>query len=604
MRKSDLAAAAGALAAYVLIRGPLALWGPFVLPFETAFQEAIALHHLDHGMMANRLLPVVAVLDGTKFFHTAHPPLLHLLYALLYKALGVHEWVTRFFSLLLWAGSALLWRSTLGEVKRGWLVPALAFGLPIPFLLSSTTNYEPLSVFMVSLLGWLALRREAGLYALLPVLTLGMLVDWPVYLAVPALLVIRRRDASMRRTLLLLLGWEAVFFALLISYQRLAGGEAALFWHAPERADPRALLSPGVWQEAGSHLVGVMGAPALIVCAACLAAHLFRRGPFSRDERARRRAVNFYLVFAALLFALAPGLVSRHFVHLLYLAPLFVMALFTAVSRASLARTAIIALLALFLGRDLILAEHRNPSYYAMAEPSAWWNRGATPGNAMASSAIGAWYFYRGLECAHPVSAALSEWILNHEPDIVHIDRRHSEVAGLSSYADERPGYKLLFALPGERVYVKERVFPQGWEPVSAEKSGPSSPASLFVMTEANQAAYALKQPPGKYGSVYGFELPRTAGLLVTRPEIIHTFPGARTDGVTFMALKRYDGGVGLMYAKHETDAQKMKGPGVPMPVEGAREAVLATLPGPLGDPAFDDAYWLDPVVIKAEGKP
>src|SRR4030042_3500518 len=93
-----------AIAAFLAVRWPN-LRAPFVNLLDTGFQEAIALHHLDGRVLENRLLPVISEVDGEKIFHTAHPPLLHLLHAGLYGIFGVHEWVSRLAALALYLAS-------------------------------------------------------------------------------------------------------------------------------------------------------------------------------------------------------------------------------------------------------------------------------------------------------------------------------------------------------------------------------------------------------------------------------------------------------------------------------------------------------------------
>ena len=103
MRRYEWAVLLAALAAYLGLRGP-DLMGPLILPFETGFQEAIALHHLDQGIATNRFLPVISRFDGRNYFHSAHPPLLHIIYASIYRVIGVRDWAARGMSLILLTG--------------------------------------------------------------------------------------------------------------------------------------------------------------------------------------------------------------------------------------------------------------------------------------------------------------------------------------------------------------------------------------------------------------------------------------------------------------------------------------------------------------------
>ncbi len=601
------------LAGFVAARGS-ALLGPFVLPLETAFQEAIALHHLENGFAANRFLPVMATIEGTEFFHTAHPPLLHVLYALLYKALGVHEWVTRGFSLLLYFSSVLLWRRMLGkDAAHAWMVFILAFALPLPFLLAVTTNYEPLSMFMVSLLGWLVLVRGARARVLAPVLSAGMLVDWPVYLGVPALLIVKWRDRPLRRRLAWLLAYEAVFLAALLSYQALVAGEAAVFSHAPERANPAALLDAGTWTELFSHMVELSGAPLLIVFAGAVAAWLagtaFRRKAWRDDrERAGRESISYFAVLGLVLFLAAPRLVSRHYVHLMYFVPLMVLCIHYAVSRMANPVIALLALVALSCPRDYVSAMQRNPAYYAMAMELDRKDAGIE--NAFVSSAVGTWRYYAGIECVHPVSKAALEWVMGHKPELLHLEWRHGEVMPfLALVHEDRKDYNLVFSIPGEGVYARgdpstgrcARVH------VPCAQGHWERPCSVFTASPERAGGpgerryvYAIRHHPGSKGTALIKELSIKNGSISVRPAIIHPLPFTRSDGVTFQAMAVYDKkkATRLLYTRFLQDRTGV--PAAEAPLKQAREIKLMTQPGPRMDHSFDDAYWLRPCIRSA----
>ncbi len=620
------------LAAFVVTRGE-ALFSAFVLPFETAFQEAIALHHLENGIIANRLLPVVAELAGEKFYHTAHPPLLHILYALLYKVFGVHEAVTRVFSLLLFFGSLLLWRSLAGdESRRGEAIIMLAFALPVSFLLCTTTNYEPLSIFAISLLAWLVLQREAGVRLLLPVLALGLLVDWPVYLAVPALLIVKWRETLMRRRLLFAFAFEVVFFFLLQAYQYMVAGEAAVFSHAETRANPLGLFSASLWSELGGHLTGVLGGPATLIVAvsflwsiALLVRQIFFKNNPDKNDKVRcpskpvQEAFAFFLVFSVLLLLCAFQLVCRHYVYLLYFVPLSVFSIYLALTSRGLQVTALVAVLLVFAGRDAVIAEDRDPKYYGMA------TSGFLPPieTAFSTSAVGTWKFYAGVETAHPLSTAMDGYILDHRPELVHLDLKSGEVSRYREIVEGISGeYVELFTVPGERVYLRKDVYEKSplladCEYLKREKGSGTNyrqPVSVFVMPDkdglfddtlgTDRPAYALRQHPGPQGSLVSFSFSDRYEYLSLQPAIIHSFPFAKSDGADFMALVSYnkekEGNTGrrrLLYFRHLRRNEKAAGPVTTSLPKAPDRLYLMTAPGPRMSVAFDDAYWLGPRV-------
>ncbi len=633
MRRTEWAAAGLALALYLLARGPGELAGPFVLPFETAFQEAIAIHHLDEpGIAGNGFLSVLARLDGRAYHHTAHPPLLQIFYALAYKTAGGaegKEWISRAVSIILIFASALLWRALMGKDRReGWAVVPLALFAPVVFILGATTNYEPLSIFFISLLAWLALERRAGLPALLSVLPIGLFVDWPVYLAVPALLALRWRESGTRKHLLILLGVAAVVFTFIQAWQITVAGEAAFFGHAPERANPLGLLSPATWTELFGHYFEIMGTPAgvlgLVGIAACVgpAVRALKAGEHSGKDGADGVAA-FFLVFAVLLTVSAPGLLSRHYVHLLYLAPAMVLGLHRLAVGKSAPRLALLAALVLFAGRDIVLAEQRNPAYHAMAERV----EGAGIEEAFASSAVGVWRFYAGIETGHPVSAAMSEWIEDARPGLLHLDLKHREVASFIYPADPEArgrSYRRVWRIPGEAVFVKRgfsEKLPRYLDPPEGLDGGPG--ATNFVMSsalppcrpgaassrECSDIYYAVSQHPGADGSMISAAGDGESGAVRLLPGVIHPLPWTSSDGVTFTALTGYHDEEGrrrtrLGYCRFVADSGRpVSSPAAAGVVEAGpgETLVLVTLPGPWNNPAFDDAYWLEPEIVGPE---
>ena len=237
---------------------------PFVGEFEGAFQEMIALHHLESGPAANHFLPVIAVVNGEKFYHTAHPPLLHLIYYLLYRIFGVHEWGTRAFCLALLFGSIFLMGRLMEERKRVffWL---LALFMPLSFRLGFITNYEPITIFAIGLFLFCFTRPRKNFIILFSCVLLIALSDWPAYLAIPALLVMNIRKPQERKWLMGLFAVEVILFAGLLLYMKSIAGEVALFAHSETRSNPLFLFQLGTYKEFFEHLKWILGSPSLIL---------------------------------------------------------------------------------------------------------------------------------------------------------------------------------------------------------------------------------------------------------------------------------------------------------------------------------------------------
>lgn len=633
------------LAAYLAARGP-DLLGPFIFPFENAFQEAIAQHHLPNHFLNDRFLPVIARFDGQNFYHTAHPPLLHLIYAVLYLGLGVHEYVTRGFALICFLGSFVIWRAMLGqETENGWAIFPLAFFLPVPFILLTTTNYEPLSIFMVSLIAWLVLFRNAGLKSLLPIITLGMLVDWPVYLAVPALLIMKWREPGKRRMLMVLLAYEALFFFALQAYQYSVAGEAAFFSHATTRMSPLALFALATWRELFSHYLELTGIPMTIITTAILLAWLsiyFKTKTLKGGQTflsghnfsSLHTATTFFSLFLILLLLSAPQLVARHYVYLLYFTPLLALAALSALSRAASPKLALIALLLLFAPRDFILSLDRNPSYHEMALWAKKLNAYHHIKSVFASSAVGAWYYYGNIETAYPVSEAMSLWLGKNKTVIVHLDVKHPEVLSfVQMINEENSAYSLAISIPGERVFIKKYLAPANYELLLVEnQSGdfrkpesvfiskvgklreqgiaPSPPPTIGVQQlVSGLPEYALRQHPGEQGSALILPLRsgiRPFNIFYAAPAIIRSLPFGHTDGINFLILAKENIPKGrsanrLFYSRFLTPAEIAPNRQIePFSLHFDESLTLVTLPGPLMNDSFDDAYWLWPGWVKA----
>lgn len=634
--------------AYVLARGPVALVGPFILPFENAFQESIALHHLGH-LWDNRFLPVLARIDGQNFWHTAHPPLLHLFYAGLYSIFGTAEWVTRAAALGLYLASIVLWRRTGADADQpGWPLYPLALFLPVPFLLATTTNYEPLSIFFVSLIFYLSeregmcerlqSRKDAGLEAcgtkpggppigesarpwvggeatgfrnswpIIIALIPGLLVDWPVYLAVPALLLRHWRERPRRNLFLKLIAFEFVFLAALLGYMHWVAGEVALFGHAPQRANPVGLFSPALWRELGSHWMELSGVAVTIVAAVAVMAGIVRSVCGKNLDGPQRPASAFELfaLFTVLLVLAAPQLVSRHHVYLLYFAPPVALALKELVLRVEQKKLAVLALVILFAAPNYIARYQRNPAYWAMAERVK--DKGIK--TAFASAAIGAWYYYAGIETVFPMSVQAARWIHRDKPPLLHLDIKNLEVLTFSGFIDQRYLHFKLYDLPGEEVSVERRRYPRQFTYLTFSIGDqPSKNSDWNFILDDQKPKYGFYQHP--LGSTQRVRFLRDHSLsdrkgLSFEPRIIHSLPRVKSDGVQFSVLEsphpssRRSGELSLNYSRFVPD--NISARRVSILTRDEQQIWMTTLPGPKNDSSFDDAWWLEPIWVPVDG--
>ena len=179
---------------------------PYMLAYETGFQEMIARHHLQPGLSETHGISTITFLDPDPNYNPTHPPLLQLILAFLYWVFGDSEQTSRIvplasFILSFWG----LWRLTHGKISAdGRLAVVMAYAFaPLFFFSGRVVNFEPPVVACVI---WTAVLVEElnhsfrwswfiglGLLAVA-----GTLLDWPYPLFVGCLFVFAwfRRDVS------------------------------------------------------------------------------------------------------------------------------------------------------------------------------------------------------------------------------------------------------------------------------------------------------------------------------------------------------------------------------------------------------------------------
>jgi hypothetical protein len=574
---------------------------PWVNLLETGFQEAIALHHMGGKVLSNHFLPVIAEMDGVKYFHTAHPPLLHLIYAGLYSIAGVHEWVSRIFSMILYLATVGLWyRYLLGERRSPFFFFPLALFFPVAFALCRTTNYEPLSLFLITLIAsaFFQYQRKRNLrrLALLVLsLTLAMLSDWPAYLAVPALIILNIRKPLERRVLFTLLLYEAMFLAALLIYQKTFAGEAAFFGHAIVRSDPRALLRLETYQLIAAHLSGLAGFWVLILFS------IFILGwgrEWLRSRTSPLPGLNFFLVFAILLFLSAPQLVAKHYVHLFYLAPAMIFLSYSAIRNSAQPAVLLIASLILFLPTCYKHIHSQNYRYYHASQALA----GHLPiRSAFFSPAIGTFHYYNGVETLHPVGRIAEKAFFEKSFDLVVLERKNPEVARLvEGFSDRADQYRKAIVYPDEVYYLKNRIpFSRPYLAASMEWPRVFSrwwQARPAAVSRGGEACYAIYQAPGP-GKISRIKAEVPGGRrglefsLSVQHELPLPFSG---DGASFMVIAEQGDRATLNFFRYVPDSSSAGEFRINLNFRGPSALYLITEAGPRANYNFDDAYWLE----------
>lgn len=572
---------------------------PFVGEFEAGFQEMIAVHHLRSGVVNNHFLPVIAEVNDEKFYHTAHPPLLHIIYYALYRIFGVHEWVSRGFCLFLMFGSIFLLSQMVSREKRTifWLI-ALFF--PISFRLGLITNYEPLSIFSICLFLFCFEKARQVLFRkwILPLLLSVLLIalsDWPGYLAIPALFLIYFREPAERKWLAGLFVIEMILFLALILYMRSIAGEVALFAHSWTRSNPVYLFNSGTYMEFFEHLKWIAGKPALVLILLAALKLILGRG------QKLGFVISFWIIFLILLWVSASNLVSRHFVYLNYLFPLLALVLTETVSRLNHQNLATIIILLSFVFPDYLGLKTKDARYYYLANSLKSRMVSAQDSVCFSSSAIGILYFYDRIETVIPVSKKATQSLAKNNFPCFIIDMESREVKELAEViSTER--YSIFLEFPGLKVFLREDLS-AGSKYLATELDQDNLKEWWMPKAEAlyidGNVYYGLKQPPGP-AKISRLDFHISSGNLCFQPAIYTTSFSNKSDGVNFMVIALGQGQSQLSYARFLRDktaeAQKIE-------VKDFSQISLITDSGPKANFSYDDAYWLEARVGECGGK-
>ena len=595
MRARDEILLALGIVLFLSLKIPL-LFPPFIGEFEPAFQEMIALHHLENGMVANRFLSVIAEIDGEKFYHTAHPPLLHIIYASLYKIFGVKEAVSRICSLVLFLFSIFLFSRLIAREKRAVFI-VLSLFFPAGFRLALTTNYELLSLFSISLFLFLYFRseeKESG--RINPVLyfsfLLGLLSDWTFYLLIPSLIILRWKKKKSRGRLFWFLFFELSFFVILVLYQFLITGESSVLFHSRTRSNPLYLFTFSTYQEFYHHLTGIIGLPCLILLIISWGKILGER---VRKKLKPEPLLWLWLIYLVLLWLTAGQLVSRHYVYLLYLFPFFALSLSEMIFLLRFQRLGLVLILMSFFLPDYLGIIHKDARSYYLAEKIKNLTGVKT---CFSSSALGSLYFYDKIETVVPVSKKTAQALSKIDFDLLVFDRKSPEVKELEkALAQKEERYTLLYKFPDLAIYLKKSLKPD-FEYLALELGEISGkwwePVPEVIWTD-NQAYYGIKQPSGA-GGISRLKFKCRGEGLSFLPALGNFYLNQKSDGVEFIILGYSEQGKALAYYRF---LKTGLGAGQMISIQEYNFLDLIISSGPRGDYAWDDAFWLETKFLK-----
>jgi len=409
---------------------------PFVRPFDTAFQEALALSHLEYGLGVTRGIAGFGLFNGQFLYHAAHPPLLQLIYAGLYALFGVGEWVSRAFCALMALGTALcLWAAMIktGTRKAAFWAALFFAAMTLSVEMGRTTNYEPGALFFISLflLGYTMRANRRGIALMTAAVFIGGFFEWTVYLALPAVAVATFIEEKTFRSLKFLVAPSvaaAVALVAVFSWQKAVVGVIPVVSHASTRSDPRAIFDIAAWLEAISYPLRGVGLGWLVV-----AFGIYRIRTIYRNAPRATGLLIAYLATPVFFFLLAPQLVLTHPLASLYIvAPVAMLLGISAEGKKPKIMFALLGLLLVYyLANDALIIRNRAPFFYNLSRVVA--DRiGADPARkAYDSTAIGYLRYYHNVETFHAVGAnepPVEEFIDNKDVCVFIQDAANPEV--------------------------------------------------------------------------------------------------------------------------------------------------------------------------------
>ena len=437
----------------------------FIRPFDSAFQESLALAHLKYGLSVTYGISGFGIYDGSFLFHASHPPLLQLIYAALYAIFGVHEWVSRSFCTLAAVGTALcIWASlNIAGARKASFPAALFFALaPLSVEIGRTTNYEPGALLFISLfaLGYTLRAKRSGIALMTVSALVGGFFEWTVYLVLPAsVAACFIEERSLKKVKFIIAPAMAAALALgtVLLWQYWAVGSIPMLGHAHIRSDPRALLDLGVFNGHLMYPLKSIGPGWIIV-----AAGLFFLIPVYRKTPGAAGLLAIF-VFTPLLFIItAPQLVLTHRLSSLYVVPAVCMLISLPAEKIKprIMLTAAVALLSYYSVVDARLVGQRAPFFRDLASYASQRIEGDEC-RTFDSAAVGYTRYYHGMETFHAVGAneppvdvfAQDERICAFLLDVEHPEVKYVKEA--VAREKDRGGLRMAAKLHGTELWLR-----------------------------------------------------------------------------------------------------------------------------------------------------
>ncbi len=614
----------------IIVLGAIAVrWSnlqePYHIGMDSAFQEALALSHLEYGLLKTHFVSVVGFLQDRPIYHLSHPPLLQIIYAAGYRLFGVQEVVARGLSLLALLGTLVLIYFSLTKVTD-WVVASFAAVfvafMPLSVAYSQTTFFGPLALFFVSLIYfaytfWVATQRRGFYLLMLTASVLGGLTEWTVYLMIPfivlAHLLTGPGPRGKRFKQMLPLGLTALLtIFLLLFYQYWLSGGVPLLTHSLRRSDLRYLLC--------GELYGRLLFSLLRLSPICLPLSLVGIGVFVTQRSSRRLSLSLlsFLGLPALYLLLAPQLIYLHSFELYYFVPFLAIFSALALKKLPIRASAVILVGFLLLANvtSYRLNNARNPFYYRLARLV----QGVSGSGDLlfSTAAVGHFRFYNRMSTYWPLgeNEPEPEWFLKSgtasfalidkvNPDVRRLRERLVRAAGEN-------GYRLLYSFAGIDLYTNKEGLPSGYSFVSHLPEAEFLPNGIalpqWAYPEAqlieigDEVSYSLYQHPTERASrlIYsGRRLLPDSWLLFSiglDPRVCH--PG-KGDGVIFeitagdrMLFSRY------LDPKNSPGERKWHRFALDLSSWTGEEVSFSftTLPGK--ENSYDSAYWGDPRIV------
>ncbi|UCD83321.1 MAG: glycosyltransferase family 39 protein [Deltaproteobacteria bacterium] len=596
---------------------------PYQVGMDSAFQEALALSHLEYGFKKTHLVSVVGLLQDRPIYHLSHPPLLQVIYAVGYRLFGVREAVARSLSLLALLGTLILLYFSLVRVADravAGLAAAFVAFMPLSVAYSQTTFFGPLALFFISLIyfayvSWVATERRGFYLLMLGASVLGGLTEWTVYLIIPFIVLIHflsgpgSRGERFKRILPLGITASLTILLLLLYYYWLSGG-IPLLTHSLRRSDLYYLLQGDFYHRLFGHLLRlspICGPLALVGLGIFL---------FKRSRTRSFISLLGFLGLPLLYILLAPQLIYLHPFELYYFVPF--LAVFSALALKGLpARASAVILVGFLLLANIInyrLNNARNPFYYRLARMVGGIY---DPGDLVFSTAaVGHFRFYNRMPTYWPLgeNEPEPEWFLQSgTASFALIDKTNPDVRGLSenlTRAAEENAYRLLYSFPSAELYTNKPGLPRGYSFATHLSEAEFLPngtvmpqwayprADLIEIDE--EVDYSLYQHPAGGGSRLIYperELLPDSRLLFSiglDPQVCS--PG-KGDGVIF----EITAGESIVFSryidpKNNPGERKWHRFSLNLSRWSGKNFSFTTLPGK--DNSYDSAYWGGAIIV------